>query len=86
MHPFLFQDRRRRLEDLWLQRKIKLEQHLQLLLLDLEINKVSEWYEQVGDPYLNSVELGDSLPAAQALHDRHIQFEHQARVRQGGLI
>ena len=36
----LLQDRRRHLEELWLQRKIKLEQCLQLLLLDHEVNKV----------------------------------------------
>ena len=36
----LLQDRRRRLEELWLERKIKLEQMLQLLLLDQEVNKV----------------------------------------------
>jgi len=80
------QDRRRRLEDLWLQRKIKLEQHLQLLLLDLEINKVSEWYTQVGDVYLSTADLGDSIPAAQALHDRHIQFEQEAREIQDTVV
>ena len=36
----LLQDRRRQLEDLWLQRKVKLEQCLQLLLLDQEVNRV----------------------------------------------
>ena len=36
------QDRRRHLEELWLQRKIRLEQHLQLLLLDTEVQKVRE--------------------------------------------
>ena len=36
----LLQDRRRHLEDLWLQRKIRLEQCLQLLLLDQEVSKV----------------------------------------------
>ncbi len=37
----LLQDRRRHLEELWLQRKIRLEQHLQLLLLDTEVAKVN---------------------------------------------
>ena len=83
---FLPKDRRRRLEDLWLQRKIKLEQHLQLLLLDLEINKVSERYRQVGDEYLNNKELGDSLQAAQQLQHQHIQFEQQARVRESRSV
>lgn len=36
----LLQDRRRHLEELWLQRKVRLEQCLQLLLLDREVNKV----------------------------------------------
>ena len=36
----LLQDRRRHLEELWLQRKVRLEQCLQLLLLDQEVNKV----------------------------------------------
>lgn len=38
----LLQDRRRHLEELWLQRKIRLEQCLQLLLLDQEVNKVRD--------------------------------------------
>jgi len=36
----LLQDRRRHLEELWLQRRIRLEQCLQLLLLDHEVGKV----------------------------------------------
>ena len=36
----LLQDRRRQLEELWLQRKIRLEHCLQLLLLDKEVDKV----------------------------------------------
>jgi len=36
----LLQDRRRHLEELWLQRRIRLEQCLQLLLLDQEVGKV----------------------------------------------
>ena len=39
----LLQDRRRHLEELWLQRKLKLEQCLQLLLLDEEVKKVRLW-------------------------------------------
>lgn len=35
------QDRKRRLEELWLQRKIQLEQCIQLLLLDQDAGKVS---------------------------------------------
>jgi hypothetical protein len=47
---------------------------------------VSAWYEQVGDVYLADTELGDSLQAARAIHDKHTQFEFQARVRYASLI
>ena len=80
-HNLTFQDRRRRLEDLWFQRKVKLEQHLQLLLLDLEVKKVSDWYSQIGDTYLANAELGDALTSAQAIQEQHILFEFQAKVR-----
>lgn len=36
----LLHDRRRHLEELWAQRKLQLEQCLQLCLLDQEVNKV----------------------------------------------
>lgn len=38
----LLQDRRRRLEELWEQRRIRLEQSLQLFQLDQEVNKVGD--------------------------------------------
>lgn len=38
----LLHDRRRHLEELWTQRKIQLEQCLQLCQLDQEVNKVRE--------------------------------------------
>ena len=41
---------------------------------------MSEWYEKIGDVYLAQKELGDSLPAAQALRDSHAKFEREARV------
>lgn len=40
----LLQDRRRRLEEIWEQRRIRLEQCLQLCQLDQETNKVSLWF------------------------------------------
>jgi len=82
----LLQDRRRQLEDLWLLRKIKLEQGLQLLLLDQEVNKVSDWYEKVGDVYLSNKDLGHSLPSAQALKAEHLKFEQQAREVQETIL
>ena len=48
----LLQDRRRRLEELWVQRRVKLEQCLQLLLLDTEVNKVSGYDLHLGTLHL----------------------------------
>lgn len=76
----LLQDRRRHLEELWLQRRIKLEQCLQLLLLDNEVNKVTDWFAQTGDAYLVQTGLGDDLMAALSLQTDHQRFEMQARV------
>jgi len=44
----LLQDRRRHLEELWLQRRIRLEQCLQLLLLDQEVGKVRQFLAKIG--------------------------------------
>lgn len=82
----LLQDRRRHLEELWLQRKIRLEQCLQILLLDQEVQKVQDWFQQVGDAYLNNKDLGDSLTAAHQLQDQHLRFEAQAREIQDTVL
>ena len=42
--------------------------------------QVSKWYDEIGDGYLKNKDLGDSLPAAQALQEDHLKFELQARV------
>jgi len=42
---------------------------------------VSDWFEQVGDVYLNKKDLGSSLAMANALRDEQVHFERQARVR-----
>jgi len=82
----LLQDRRRHLEELWLQRRIRLEQCLQMLLLDHEVNKVSDWYEHVGDVYLSKTDLGSSLAMTNALRDDHQRFEQQAREVQETVL
>lgn len=82
----LLQDKRRQLEDLWLQRKIRLEHCLQLLLLDKEVDKVFDWFQQVGNAYLSNKDLGDSLSAAQQLQDQHLRFEEQAREIQDTVL
>jgi len=43
--------------------------------------QVSDWFEQVGDVYLNKKDLGSSLAMANALRDEQVHFERQARVR-----
>jgi len=42
--------------------------------------QVSNWFEQVGDVYLNKKDLGSSLAMANALRDEQVHFERQARV------
>jgi len=42
--------------------------------------QVSDWFEQVGDVYLNKKDLGSSLAMANALRDEQVHFERQARV------
>ncbi|XP_013393635.1 titin [Lingula anatina] len=75
----LLHDRRRQLEDLWLQRKVQLEQCLQLCQLDQECSKVLNWYQQVGGGYLSKTDLGDSAMVAQMMHEDHARFEIQAK-------
>ncbi|XP_074642495.1 uncharacterized protein LOC141899810 [Tubulanus polymorphus] len=82
----LLHDRRRHLEDMWLQRKIKLEQCLQLCQLDQEVHKISEWYTNQGDVYLSNRNLGDSMSAIQHLQDQHTRFESQAREVQETVL
>ena len=48
----LLQDRRRRLEELWEQRRIRLEHSLQLFQLDQEVNKVSSKFDI---PFTNAI-------------------------------
>ena len=43
--------------------------------------QVSEWFEKIGDVYLDKKDLGSSLAMANALREEHQHFEHQARVR-----
>lgn len=42
--------------------------------------QVSDWFEQVGDVYLNKKDLGSSLAMANALRDEQVHLERQARV------
>ncbi|XP_064598296.1 coiled-coil domain-containing protein 141-like isoform X2 [Liolophura sinensis] len=82
----LLHDRRRHLEDLWLQRKLRLEQCLQLCQLDQEVNKALDWFRTVGSSYLKRSELGDSTNSSQALQQDHNRFEQQAREIQETVL
>lgn len=68
------------MDELWLQRKIQLEQCLQMLLLDKEVYKISEWFKSVGDQYLSVTDLGTDYASATQLQQKHYQFEMQAKV------
>ncbi|XP_060064415.1 titin-like, partial [Ylistrum balloti] len=82
----LLQDRRRRLEDIWEQRRIRLEQCFQLCQLDMEVNKVLDWYRTVGSTYLQKSELGDSFHQVQLLQEDHYRFETQAKHIQQTVV
>ncbi|CAL1540818.1 unnamed protein product, partial [Lymnaea stagnalis] len=82
----LLHDRRRHLEELWNQRKIRLEHCLQLCQLDQEVNKILEWYRGVGNNYLQNTELGNSYLEAQHIQQDHNQFEAHAREVQESML
>jgi hypothetical protein len=70
-------DRRRYLEDLWQQRKVKLEQCLQICYLREEIQKTIEWIFSEGDKYLEDTKLGSNYQESFELQRIHAQFEKQ---------
>ncbi|BFZ21917.1 hypothetical protein BsWGS_24956 [Bradybaena similaris] len=82
----LLHDRRRHLEELWNQRKIRLEHCLQLCRLDQDVNKILEWYRGVGNNYLHNTELGASYTEAQHIQEDHNRFEAQAREVQESML
>lgn len=75
----LLQDRRRRLEELWEQRRFRLEQSLQLFQLDQEVDKVLGWYRTTGHAQLKRTELGDSYESTRLIQEDHHRFEQEAR-------
>ena len=69
----LLQDRRRHLEELWLQRRIRLEQCLQLLLLDQEVGKVrrpvsSKTHSSIADVFCFRYTLYKRVPSPNSSH------------------
>lgn len=82
----LLHDRRRHLEELWAQRKLQLEQCLQLCLLDQEVNKILEWYRTVGEAYLQRTELGVSVENAQNELDNYHKYEKEGITIQDNVL
>ena len=74
-----YHDRRRHLEELWNVRHSRLEVLLTLCQLDSEMLRLLRWYDETGDPFLRSGELGESLTHAQHVHNAHMQFELAAQ-------
>ncbi|VDI56857.1 titin [Mytilus galloprovincialis] len=82
----LLQDRRRRLEEIWEQRRIQLEQCLQLCQLDQEVNKILDWFRQTGFSYLQNTDLGDCHQRSQIIQHEHYKFETQAKETQETVL
>ncbi|XP_046554795.1 uncharacterized protein LOC124264120 [Haliotis rubra] len=82
----LLHDRRRHLEELMTQRKIRLEQCLHLCQLDQEVNKILEWFRTIGAASINNSDLGDSYSSAKYLQDQQNRFEIQARDMQDTML
>eukprot|EP00106_Octopus_bimaculoides_P016747 XP_014784189.1 PREDICTED: SEC14 domain and spectrin repeat-containing protein 1-B-like [Octopus bimaculoides] len=70
-------DRRRYLEEMWAQKKLQLEQCLQLCKLDQEVNKILEWYRMVGEVYLQRTDLGVSSETTQTEIDTYHKYEQE---------
>nr|XP_006823021.1 PREDICTED: titin-like [Saccoglossus kowalevskii] len=71
-------DRRRLLEELWLRRKLKLEQCLLLCELSIEVEDISNWFKSKGEAYMKRTDIGDSLEATEKLIKEHAEFEESA--------
>ncbi|XP_076451161.1 coiled-coil domain-containing protein 141-like [Babylonia areolata] len=82
----LLHDKRRHLEELWTQRKIQLEQCLQLCQLDQEVNKILEWFRTVGNSYMQRTDLGENYAGAKYIQEQHNQFEAEAREIQENML
>ncbi len=66
--------RRCHLEDLWSQRRIKLEQGIQICFLRTEINKSINWLISEGREYVDNVKLGLNAVEAVEMQKAHNEF------------
>lgn len=68
-------DRRRHLEDQWHQKRVKLEQCIQICFLRDEIGQFTNWIVNHGFKYLEDARLGSNYHEALELQQKHNQFE-----------
>lgn len=66
-------DQRDQLEDHWSERRIKLEQCIQICFLRSEINKTMNWLMTEGQEYIENCKLG--LNVTEAMHMQHLHNE-----------
>lgn len=70
-------NRRCQLEDLWSQRRIKLEQGIQICFLRSEINKSINWLLTEGKEYVENTKLGLNVTEAMQMQHAHNEFVKQ---------
>lgn len=73
----LLNSKRLKMEELWKQRKLKLEQCIQICYLKEEIKKTLEWIKNDGMKQLDDSKLGSNYKEAMELQDNHLKFEKQ---------
>ncbi|XP_041477901.1 uncharacterized protein LOC121425834 isoform X6 [Lytechinus variegatus] len=69
------QDKRRLLDDLWLERSRKLDQYQHLRDIDTEVTKISNWFRTQGEMYLQKRNIGRSENECSDLLKQHHAFE-----------
>jgi len=77
--------RRRHLDELWSQRRLKLEQGIQICFLRSEINKSINWLISAGREYIENVKLGLNAAEAVEMQQAHNEFvrEHYKPMQEG---
>lgn len=73
----LLNSKRLKMEELWKQRKLKLEQCIQICYLKEEIKKTLEWIRSEGMKQLDDSKLGANYKEATELQENHLKFEKQ---------
>lgn len=73
----LLNTKRLRIEELWKQRKLKLEQCIQICYLKEEIRKTLDLIENEGYAYIDDSKLGSNYSEAVELQETHNRFENQ---------